>query len=98
MIFMINNKDKDTTNEVNLLIDKFISSYSTKTFGKIPLLIINNIIKGKTPLRAKEIKLFFKLEKVKKKKIPFKYYSINVIKVDPILFEPLNWLIKQIFT
>jgi signal recognition particle receptor subunit beta len=98
MIFMINNKDKDTTNEVNLLIDKFISSYSIKTFGKIPLLIINNIIKGKTPLRAKEIKQFFKLEKVKKKKIPFKYYSINVIKVDPILFEPLYWLIKQIFT
>jgi len=98
IIFMIKNTDEDTTKEVNLLIENFISSYSSQLFGNIPLIIINNVFKGKKPLRAKEIKQYFKLDIVKKKKNPFKYYSLNVIKEDKKIIEPLKWLIIKIFS
>ncbi|MFX0188025.1 MAG: hypothetical protein ACFE8A_09830 [Candidatus Hodarchaeota archaeon] len=99
VIFLIKNIDKITCNEVNSLIEKFISSYSSQKFGKVPLLIINNVFKDKTPLREKEIKKNISiLKRLKKEKIPIKYYSLNVFKKDPKLLEPLKWLIKEIFT
>jgi len=99
IIFLINNKDKDTFTEVNSLIEKFIASYSKNKFGKVPLLIINNVFEGKVALREKEIKKnISNLKKLKKEKIPVKYYALNVIKEDPKLLEPLKWLIKEIFT
>lgn len=99
VIFLIKNNDKDTFSEVNSLIEKFISSYSNQKFGKVPLLIINNVFKGKIPLREKEIrKNISNIKKLKKEKIRVKYYSLNAIKEDPKLLEPLRWLIKEIFT
>ena len=59
IILLIKNIDKNTCDEVNSLIEKFISSYSSQKFGKIPLLIINNVIKDETPLREIEIKKIF---------------------------------------
>ena len=65
---------------------------------KVPLLIINNVFKGMTPLREKEIrKNISNLRKLQKKKIPIKFYSINVIKDASITLDPLKWLIKEIF-
>ncbi|MFW9818702.1 MAG: hypothetical protein ACFFE5_03750 [Candidatus Thorarchaeota archaeon] len=99
IILLIKSIDKKTCDEVNLLIEKFISSYSSQKFGKVPLLIINNLIKDKTPLREIEIKKnISNLKRLKKEKIPIKYYSLNVLNKDPILLEPLKWLIKEIFT
>ena len=97
IIFLIKNIDKATSNEVNMLIEKFISSYSSQKFGKVPLLIINNVIKDKTPLREIQIKKnISNLKRLKKEKIPIKYYSLNVLNKDPKLLEPLKWLIKEI--
>ena len=99
VIFLIKNNDKDTFTEVNSLIEKFIASYSKNKFGKVPLLIINNVFEGKTPIREKEIrKNISNLKLLKKEKIPIKYYSLNVLNEDPKLLEPLKWLIKEIFT
>ena len=99
VIFLIKNIDKNTFNEVNLLIEKFISSYSSQKFGKVPLLIINNVIKDQTPLREKEIKKnISNLKRIEEENIPIRYYSLNVLIEDPKLLEPLKWLIKEIFT
>ena len=99
IIYIIKNKDKDTFKEVNLFIEDFISSYSNKMHGKIPLLIINNTFKGKTSLREKEIKKFFKLKEIRNKKdVPLKYYTLDVSIESPLLMEPLKWLIKEMFT
>ena len=99
IIFLIKNQDKNHYNEVNSLIEKFIFSYSNQRIGKVPLLIINNVLKGKIPLREKDIrKNISQLKKIKKEKIPVKYYSLNVNKQDPKLLDPLKWLIKEIFT
>ncbi|MFX0083875.1 MAG: hypothetical protein ACFE94_19155, partial [Candidatus Hodarchaeota archaeon] len=99
IILLIKNIDKNTCDEVNSLIEKFISSYSSQKFGKVPLLIINNVIKDETPLREIEIKKnISNLKRLKKEKIPIKYYSLNVLKKDPKLLEPIKWLIKEIFT
>jgi len=99
IILLIKNIDKNTCDEVNSLIEKFISSYSSQKFGKVPLLIINNVIKDETPLREIEIKKnISNLKRLKKEKIPIKYYSLNVLNKDPKLLEPLKWLIKEIFT
>lgn len=99
VILIIKNIDKNTFNEVNLLIEKFISSYSSQKFGKVPLLIINNAIKDQTPLREKEIKKnISNLKGLNKEKIPIKYYSLNVLIEEPELLEPLKWLIKEIFS
>ena len=98
LIFIIRNIDQNTINEVNLLIEKFISSYSRQNFGKVPLLIINNVFKDETPLREKQIKKnISNLKSLKKEKIPINYYSLNVLKEDPKLLEPLKWLIREIF-
>ena len=98
VIFLIKNIDKNTCNEVNSLIEKFISSYSNQNFGKVPLLIINNVFKDETPLREKQIKKnISNLKSLKKEKIPINYYSLNVLKEDPKLLEPLKWLIREIF-
>ncbi len=99
IILLIKNIDKKTCDEVNSLIEKFISSYSSQKFGKVPLLIINNVIKDETPLREIEInKNISNLKRLKKEKIPIKYYSLNVLNKDPKLIEPLKWLIKEILT
>ncbi len=99
IIYMVNNKDKDTFNEVNLFMENFISSYSSKMHGKIPLLIINNTFKNKEILREREIKKILKLKEIRNKKdIPFKFYSLDVSEQSPLLIEPLKWLIKEIFT
>ncbi|MFW9824745.1 MAG: hypothetical protein ACFFE4_17515 [Candidatus Thorarchaeota archaeon] len=99
IILLIKNIDKNTCDEVNSLIEKFISSYSSQKYGKVPLLIINNVIKDKTPLREIEIKKnISSLKRLKKEKIPIKYYSLNVLNKNPKLLEPLKWLIKEILT
>ncbi|MHA2472778.1 MAG: hypothetical protein ACXAES_06040 [Promethearchaeota archaeon] len=99
IILLIKNIDKKTCDEVNSLIEKFIASYSSQKFGKVPLLIINNVIKDETPLREIEInKNISNLKRLKKEKIPIKYYSLNVLNKDPKLIEPLKWLIKEILT
>jgi hypothetical protein len=99
IILLIKNIDKNTCDEVNSLIEKFFSSYSSQKFGKVPLLIINNVIKDETPLREIEIKKnISNLKRLKKEKIPIKYYSLNVLNKDPKLLEPLKWLIKEILT
>jgi hypothetical protein len=98
IILIIRNMDKNTINEVNLLIEKFFSSYSRQNYGKVPLLIINNFFKDETSLREKEIKKnISNLKNLKKEKIPIKYYSVNVLKKDPELLEPLKWLIREMF-
>jgi hypothetical protein len=99
IIFIIKNVDENTCNEVNSLIEKFISSYSKQKFGKVPLLIINNVFKDRRSIREKQIKKnISNLKKLKKEKIPIRYYSLNVFNEDPKLLEPLKWLIKEIFT
>ena len=99
IIFIIKNIDEPTCTEVNSLIEHFISSYSKEKFGTVPLIIINNVLKDRTPIREKEIKKNIStLKLLRKEKIPIKYYSFNVSKEDQKLFEPLKWLIKEIFT
>jgi len=99
IIFIIKNIDKNTCNEVNSLLEKYISSYSNKKFGKVPLLIINNVFQEETPLREKEIKNnISNLKRLRKEKIPIKYYSLNVSLEDQKLLEPLKWLVKEIFS
>ena len=98
IIFLIKNIDINTCNEVNSLIEKFISSYSRQNYGRVPLLIINNVFIEDTPLRQKQIKKnITNLKRLKKENIPIKYYSLNVLIEDPKLLEPLKWLIMEMF-
>ncbi|MBN1216823.1 MAG: hypothetical protein JXA99_15460 [Candidatus Lokiarchaeota archaeon] len=99
VIYIVKNIDRDTFNEVNLFIENFISSYSNRMHGKIPLLIINNTFKNKTILREREVKKNLKLKELRSRKdISFKFYSLDVTEISPLLIEPLKWLIKEIFT
>ncbi|MBN1800783.1 MAG: hypothetical protein JW891_04710 [Candidatus Lokiarchaeota archaeon] len=100
VIFIVKDTDGKTSIVVKSFIEKFMSSYSGQLFGKIPLLIINNEVEGmgKAPLREEEIKEIFRKQEFNEQEIPFKYYSLNVIKEDPLLLEPLKWIIKEIFT
>ena len=98
IVYIIKNIDKKTCNEVNSVIEKYISTYSKQKYGKVPFLIINNVFQDKNPLREKQIKKnISNLKRLKKEKIPIKYFSLNVFNEDPILLEPLKWLIREIF-
>lgn len=97
VIYIFRNTIKEVRDEVNIIIENIISS-STKMHNKVPLLIINNIIKDNPPLKEEQINKSFNLKKLKEHMIPFKYYTLNVINEDPILMEPLKWLVKKIFT
>ncbi|MFX1275489.1 MAG: hypothetical protein ACFFAT_10645 [Promethearchaeota archaeon] len=99
IIYIIRNINERTLNELDLLLEDYLTFYLNEEHDKIPFLIINNFFKGEKPLKLKEIKeKSFNFIKLKKEKIPVKYYSFNVFNENPRLLEPLKWLIKQIFT
>jgi len=98
-IYIIRIMNEKSINELNLLLEHYFTAYFNNECKKIPITIINNIFKGEDSLREKELnEKIFAIKKLKKEKIPVKYYSLNVRNENPILFEPLKWLIKQIFT
>ncbi len=99
IIYIIRHINEKTFDELDLFIENYLTFYQNKENRKIPLLIINNMVKGEAPIKEKQVKKKIpKLRRFKKEKIPFKYYSLNVFKENSILLEPLKWLIKEIFT